>query len=54
VAIDQLAHVLALVWALLHNVTIVLEQMVYEELIEVAVRTVRVFVNLPGKGLAED
>ncbi len=28
--------------------------MVYEELIEVTMRTVRVFVDLPGKGLAED
>lgn len=51
---NQLAHILALIGALLHNVAVVLEQVIDKKLVEVAVRAVGILINLSGKCLAED
>jgi hypothetical protein len=51
---DELAHVLSLVRALLDDEAVVLEEVVYEEFVELGVRAVRVLVDLAGEGLAED
>jgi hypothetical protein len=51
---DEFAHVLAFIGALLDNEAVVLEEVVYEEFIEFRVGTVRVLIDLPGEGLAED
>ncbi len=61
VRINQLAHILSLIRALLHNVAVVLEQVVDEELVEQLCRGALsllllgvVLVDFAGKGLAED
>jgi hypothetical protein len=54
VAIDELANVLTLVRALFNDVAIVLEEMIYEELVEILMRALVVLVYLPRQGLAEN
>jgi hypothetical protein len=61
VRINQLAHVLSLIRALLHNVAVVLEQVVDEELVEQLCQGALslmllgvVLVDFAGEGLAED
>lgn len=54
VAEDKLTHVLALIWALLYNVAVVLEKVVYEEFIEFSMGAVGILIDLSGKSLAED
>jgi len=54
VAVDQLADVLPLVRALLHDLAVVLEQVVYEEPVELLLRALLVLVDLLRERLAED
>lgn len=54
VAINKLANILTLVWALLNDVAVVLEQMVDEELVKVSCRRVMILIYLSRQGLTED
>jgi hypothetical protein len=51
---NKLAHVLPFIGALLNNVAVVLEKVVYEEFIEFGVGAVRVLIDLSGESLAEN
>jgi hypothetical protein len=50
----KLAYVLAFIGALLNNVAVVLEKVVYEEFIEFSMGAVRVLIDLSGESLAEN
>jgi hypothetical protein len=50
----KLAYVLPFIGALLNDVAVVLEKMVYEEFIEFCVGAVRVLIDLSGESLAEN
>ena len=54
VTVDELAYVLSLVGTLLHNLAIVLEKVIQEELVKLISWARLVLVNLSGKCLAED
>jgi hypothetical protein len=51
---NKLAHILAFIGALLNNVAVVLEKVVYEEFIEFCMGAVRVLIDLSGESLAEN
>ena len=54
VTVDELAYVLSLVGTLLHNLAIVFEKVIQEELVKLIGWARLVLVNLSGKCLAED
>lgn len=51
---NKLAHVLAFIGALLNDVAVVLEKVVYEEFIEFSMRAVGVLIDLSRESLAEN
>jgi hypothetical protein len=51
---NKLAHVLAFIGALLNDVAVVLEKVVYEEFIEFSMGAVGVLIDLSRESLAEN